>query len=192
MKERTRENPAVSIRATRMFFITMSLVIAVLVLTGFGRTFFLPLARRSFSAPWFVYLHGMLFLTWIGLLVAQSVLVAKRGTPTHRQLGRAAVAMIPMMIVSGAAVAFWSSARLALVCFDLRALSTIHRATLTGGLFLMVGMFSEPSLGATAVWLDVGRRPLGIRFLRRRLTNGCGGARATHALDSSSALARAR
>lgn len=97
--------------ALRLFFVAFALVAASLVLTGFGRTFFLPLARRTFSAPWFVYVHGTLFLTWIGLLTTQSILVARHRTTLHRSLGRVAAGLIPLMVASGVVVAFWASAR---------------------------------------------------------------------------------
>lgn len=235
MNVRIEEQSAASVRATRILFITFSLVIASLVLAGFGGTFFVPLARGTFSAAWIVYAHGALFLTWVGLLIAQSVFVARRRTSTHRRLGAVAVALIPLMVVSGVVVAFRSSARalesgggdsvvsasggelmdmllfavlgtaalvwrrhpqahkrlivlatlallgaavgripgigtaanyvtfglfLSLVGFDVRVRSAIHRATLVGGLFLLVGVFSQPSLGMTPWWLDVGRRIL--------------------------------
>ena len=96
---------------SRAFFMAFALVVAALVLAGFTRTFFLPLARGTFTAPWFVYVHGSLFCTWVGLLTAQSALVARRRTATHRRLGRVALALIPLMIASGVAVAIWSSVR---------------------------------------------------------------------------------
>lgn len=165
----------------RLFFVAFALVAATLVLTGFGRTFFLPLARRTFSAPWFVYAHGTLFLTWIGLLVTQSTLVARHRTALHRSLGRVAAGLIPLMVASGVVVAFWASARdvrkgggdevVAFFCgelmdslvgYDFRVRSRLHPATAAGGLFLLAGTFSQNYLGSTSLWLEFGRRLLGF------------------------------
>lgn len=99
------------LRRWRAYFVVFALAIAALVLTGFGRTFFLPLARRTFSAPWFVYVHGALFLTWIVLLLSQSALVVRRRTRAHLRVGRVAFAIVPLMVGSGVVVAIWSSAR---------------------------------------------------------------------------------
>ena len=88
-----------------------ALIAAGLVIAGFMGTFFIPLARRTFSAPWFVYVHGALFFSWISLLIAQAGLVANRKVAAHRRLGQVAVFLIPLMILSALAVIFWSTAR---------------------------------------------------------------------------------
>ena len=95
----------------RRFYLGFALLAATLVLAGFTRTFFLPLARHTFTAPWFVYVHGALFFTWIALLVAQASLIVRRQLPLHRRLGRCAVLLIPMMVVSAVVVATWATAR---------------------------------------------------------------------------------
>ncbi len=98
-------------RLTRRFYLGFALVAAAFVLAGFTRTFFLPLARRTFSAPWFVYGHAALLLTWIALLVLQASLVVRRNLPLHRRLGRVAVGLIPCMVISAVVVANWATAR---------------------------------------------------------------------------------
>ena len=40
------------------FYLGFALVGLLVVALGFGVTYVLPMARRSFSAPWFVHLHG--------------------------------------------------------------------------------------------------------------------------------------
>ncbi len=104
-------SPAGPSAPRRRYLVIFSLFVAVFVLAGFTRTFFVPLARHSFAAPWFVYVHGTLFFTWIGLLVTQTSLVASRNVALHRRLGLLAVALIPLMVASGLTVAFWATAR---------------------------------------------------------------------------------
>ena len=95
----------------RRYLVGFSLLVAAIVVAGFMRTFFLPLANHTFAAPWFVYVHGTLFFTWIALLVTQTSLIASRDVARHRRLGLLAVALIPLMVASAVTVAFWSTAR---------------------------------------------------------------------------------
>ena len=104
-------SPAGPSAPRRRYLVAFSLLVAIFVLAGFTRTFFLPLARHTFTAPWFVYVHGSLFFTWIGLLVTQTSLIASRDVARHRRLGLLAVVLIPLMVASGLTVAFWSTAR---------------------------------------------------------------------------------
>ncbi len=94
-----------------LFFIVFASVTALLVLTGFTRTFFLPLAHGTFSRPWFVYLHGLLFFSWISLLVIQALLALRRQFRWHRRLGWFGASLIPLMTTSGVIVAYWATRR---------------------------------------------------------------------------------
>jgi hypothetical protein len=94
-----------------LFFMAFASVTALLVLTGFTRTFFLPLAHGTFSRPWFVYLHGLLFFSWISLLVIQALLALRRQFRWHRRLGWFGASLIPVMTASGVIVAYWATRR---------------------------------------------------------------------------------
>ena len=50
-------------------------------------------------------------MVWIGLLITQAALVVRRRTRVHIRLGRVAFGLIPLMLCSGVAVAYWSSVR---------------------------------------------------------------------------------
>ena len=228
---------AATIRTPKLswFFVGFALLVSVLVLAGFSRTFFVPLLRRTFDAPWFLYLHAGLFLTWIGLLVAQTLLIVRRQPRAHIGIGRVAFGLIPLMLCTGVAVAYWSSARdlqrgggsvvstfggelmdmlafgvlgfaamalrrssqahkrlmllatlavlgaavgripvvgqaanyvtvalvAAIAIYDLVTEARLHRATVLGGLFLAVGIFSQSALTTTPLWLNVGQELLG-------------------------------
>ncbi len=93
------------------FFVAFISTIIFLVLAGFGRTFVVPLLRGTFSAPWFVYVHGALFFAWITLLLAQALLAVRRKMVWHRRLGWVGATLIPAMVVSGIAVAVWATRR---------------------------------------------------------------------------------
>lgn len=72
-------------RADR-FWQRMAIGLAVFILAGF-----LQFALRGFvdlaKVPWWVHLHGVLMLAWLGLLIAQPTLEARGDMDLHRRLG---------------------------------------------------------------------------------------------------------
>ena len=98
---RSRPSP----RKLHSYFIGFTIVFAVIVLTGFSRTFFLPMARGTLSKPWIVHLHGAFFFAWTGLLVAQAVLAATKRLRLHRKVGSIAGWLVIPMLVLGSVVA---------------------------------------------------------------------------------------
>ncbi len=84
----------------RRFYLTMSLVLAAIVIFGFSHT--LP---GDFAAPDFppvLVLHGAVFLTWVLLFVAQPALVARGSLALHRKLGWFGAGLACLMVVMGA------------------------------------------------------------------------------------------
>ncbi|MEO5740395.1 MAG: hypothetical protein ABIS29_07355 [Vicinamibacterales bacterium] len=230
-----------TLRSTKLaprprFFVVFSSATLLLVLAGFTTTFFLPLARGTFSRPWFVYAHGSLFFLWASLLVAQALLAMRRRLKWHRQLGWFGAALVPAMAGSGVLVAHWATRRdiaageaadalpfffgalmdmflfaslasaaillrgnptahkrliliatlailgaavgripvlggssnyitvfflLSLAAFDLSISRRFHPATIYGGLWLLVGIFTQAPIGNTSVWLSLAQRLLG-------------------------------
>ena len=84
------------------FFTIMALVMCAATVAGFVLA--LALGRSSFAEPVTVHAHGIIFMAWIGLYVAQAVSIASGKVALHRQLGRAAYGFIPVMMVAGTAV----------------------------------------------------------------------------------------
>lgn len=103
-------NPWARDRAT-LFYVGFGLVGLLVVALGFGVTYVVPMARRTFAAPWFVHFHGASALTWIFLLIGQSVLVRARRTPLHRRLGQLALPLALVVWASGIATAVWAAQR---------------------------------------------------------------------------------
>lgn len=61
---------------------------ALFIFSGFGLTYWMPMATRSLAPlPPVVHLHGLFFFSWIVLLVTQSVLINVRNVALHRSLG---------------------------------------------------------------------------------------------------------
>jgi hypothetical protein len=94
-------NPAKS----HVYFILFSLVFAIIVLTGFSRSFFIPMVRGTFSKPLVVHIHGALFFAWTALLVSQSILAATKRLRAHRKVGLIAGWLVLPMLALGTIVA---------------------------------------------------------------------------------------
>jgi hypothetical protein len=92
--------------AEHLFFSGMSALIALVVFLGFARTYYLAglFGAKPLAAP-IVHVHGAVFTCWIVLLIAQTSLVGTGHTRIHRRLGLLGLALAPLMVVLGVAVA---------------------------------------------------------------------------------------
>lgn len=84
------------------FFTWMALVMAFFIFGGFSMTYFQPvLARTGLSYPPIVHLHGIIFFSWIVLLVIQPVLVNLGNVKLHRSVGTFGIVVASMLILIG-------------------------------------------------------------------------------------------
>ena len=84
---RERSQPA-AWRRERAFFTIVPLAMFAVVIAGFAPTYYLKgLYGTPALSPLF-HLHGLLFTSWMILLIAQPVLVSIRRTDIHRRIGR--------------------------------------------------------------------------------------------------------
>ncbi len=91
----------VSRRRERLFYTGMAVVFIITVFAGFARTYYLsPLFGTPSLTP-LLHLHGLVFSSWLVLLVAQTALVAAKRTDIHRRLGIAGGAIAALMLVIG-------------------------------------------------------------------------------------------
>ena len=118
-------NPWARDRAT-WFYLGFGLFGLLVVAFGFGWTYAVPMARRSFSAPWFVHFHGATALAWVLIFIGQALLVKSRRTPLHRQLGLAALPLSFLVWASGIATAVWAAKR------DISEQGTLATSALSG------------------------------------------------------------
>ena len=92
-------------RRERLFYVGMSVVVVLTVFAGFARTYYL---RPYFSSPSLtplLHLHGIVFTSWLVLLLAQTALVAARRTDIHRRLGIAGAVIAALVVCIGTATA---------------------------------------------------------------------------------------
>jgi hypothetical protein len=82
------------------FYLAMAWLAAAAALAGFSTTWFFPMAGGTFHGPAVAYVHGLLFFSWIALLIVQVSLVRRRNLRLHKRLGLLALPLAPAMAVS--------------------------------------------------------------------------------------------
>lgn len=76
------------------FFLGMTIVMTLFIFSGFGLTYWLPMASGALAPlPPVVHLHGAFFFSWMTLLVVQSFLVSTRNVRLHMSLGTFGIAL---------------------------------------------------------------------------------------------------
>jgi len=100
----------------RKFYTRMALFLVVLVLLGFGPSFYLkdivpayPLPNPTL--PPTVILHGSVFTLWMLAIVAQTQLISAKKHAIHMQLGKLTVVLAILMIPVMYLTAVWQPAR---------------------------------------------------------------------------------
>jgi hypothetical protein len=86
-------------QAERRFFLGMALAMAFVIVAGFSLN--LAMGRSSFAVPAPYHAHGVVFMGWLALWVAQAVTIATGRRELHIRLGKLAYAWIPLMTVLG-------------------------------------------------------------------------------------------
>lgn len=92
-------------RREHLFYTGMAVLVAITVLVGFARTYYL---KPYFATPPLtpiLHLHGIVFTLWVVLFLTQTMLVAANRTSIHRRLGMAGAALAILMVVVGTATA---------------------------------------------------------------------------------------
>ena len=85
----------------RRFFTVMAVVIAVVVVSGFGPTYASSLPPPGL--PFWVHLHGAVMTAWIVLFGVQAWLVRRRSLALHRRLGWLSTGLVGVMVPLGLA-----------------------------------------------------------------------------------------
>ncbi len=83
------------------FFAVMAVVIAMIIVAGFGPSYAASLAPPGL--PIWVHLHGALMVAWIVLFALQTQLVATRALRLHRRLGWLSIGLVAVIVPLGVA-----------------------------------------------------------------------------------------
>ncbi|MGZ3709988.1 MAG: hypothetical protein ACXVBC_13795, partial [Bdellovibrionota bacterium] len=79
----------------------MSIAAAAAIILGFSNTYGRRLATGGEPVHAIVHLHAAVFATWVGLFVAQAVLVMRGRIDLHRKAGKAGMIVAGIMLVLG-------------------------------------------------------------------------------------------
>ena len=92
-------------KADQDYFTRFTVVLALLIIFGF-----VQFAMRGFvdvrRVPFLTHLHGAFMIAWLGLAVAQNVLINRDELAVHRKLGWLAAALVAGIAVMGVTVGF--------------------------------------------------------------------------------------
>ena len=83
------------------FYFYMALACMAVAFLGFAPTYWVPMAKRSFSASPVVHFHGLLFFAWSLYFVFQSWLAASGKIVRHRAIGMIGISLATMMTIFG-------------------------------------------------------------------------------------------
>jgi len=92
-------------RNERLFYSGMAVAIVITVFAGFARTYYLRPYFSDQSLIPLLHLHGVVFTSWLLLLLVQTALIAARRTDLHRRLGIAGAVLAVLMVLVGTSTA---------------------------------------------------------------------------------------
>jgi hypothetical protein len=87
------------------FYVTMAGVFVAIAFGGFFGTYWLQVARGTFTGSPMLHLHGLLFSLWTLFFLSQALLVANRDLKSHRAWGLLGISLATAMLFTGLAVA---------------------------------------------------------------------------------------
>ena len=88
-------------RGDRFLYVALAMIATLIVFVGFSRTYYL---KGMFGTPplsILAHVHGVLFTSWLLLLIVQVTLVTVRRTDIHRRLGIAGGVLAVLMVCAG-------------------------------------------------------------------------------------------
>ena len=92
-------------RRDRTVIAILVFAIWLAIVTGFGIDMVNRAHHGQLSFPLIIHVHAVAYTSWLLLLAAQVWLVRTKRVAVHRQLGLAALLLIPLMLVLGPAAA---------------------------------------------------------------------------------------
>ena len=132
---------------SRYFYLSMSLVMAGLVVWGFSHTVDQNLFHARPARPVLLWMHGAAFSTWIVFFIGQSALVRVRKVSIHRTLGWFGAALATLMVVLGCVVT------VVMTRFDMQVL---HQTGVDS--FIGIGFYDMAAFATLIALAILGRR----------------------------------
>ncbi|WP_271076962.1 hypothetical protein [Aurantiacibacter sp. MUD61] len=98
----TQAQTAAAPVGTTRFYTIMAWIMSVIIIAGFSLN--LAMGRSSFDVPAAYHVHAVIFMSWIGLYLAQHMTMSAGAIGLHRSLGKLAYFLVPAMVIAGSAV----------------------------------------------------------------------------------------
>jgi hypothetical protein len=96
----------------RPLYLLAAVLIPLIVLAGFGRTYYLKGFFNTPALPSFiVHLHGIIMTAWVMLFIVQVTLVARRQTKIHQRLGILGAGLAALVFIVGVLTALYAAVR---------------------------------------------------------------------------------
>lgn len=86
------------------FYITMAGIFVAIAFGGFFGTYWVQIARGTFTGSPLLHLHGLLFSLWTLFFLSQALLIANRRLRTHRAWGLFGISLATAMLFTGMGV----------------------------------------------------------------------------------------
>jgi hypothetical protein len=94
-------------RVRTRFYVGLAAFMTGIVIVGFWPSYFGPMLRGNIERPLVIQIHGLIFVGWMALFIAQVALAARGRVDLHRQIGRLGIwygwLVLAMGIVAGPA-----------------------------------------------------------------------------------------
>lgn len=97
-------NAPAALQRERRFFFAMSILLIATALLGFG--YFQYAGISSWNAPWWVHLHAVSQMGWLGFYSFQNALVVQGDLALHRRLGVFGTFYGAWLVLTGFALSF--------------------------------------------------------------------------------------
>ncbi len=89
-------------RSDRRIYLAAAILFPIIVLIGFGPTYYLRFAFERPPVPsLLVHVHGILMTTWVAFFVAQVLLIRTKRQKVHMNLGMLGIALAILVVVVG-------------------------------------------------------------------------------------------
>ena len=98
--------PSSAVEHERLFFFCMSLLLIASALLGFG--YFQYAGISSWGAPWWVHVHAVSQMGWLGFFALQNALVLRGDVALHRRLGLLGAIFAVWLVIAALTVSYLS------------------------------------------------------------------------------------
>jgi hypothetical protein len=90
----------------RTFYVGLAVFLFAMIVVGFWPSYYGPLVRGAAKAPIILHVHGVIFIGWMVLLIAQTAFAARGDLRTHRALGSFGIGYGAVVWLMGLLVSF--------------------------------------------------------------------------------------